>query len=335
MQKKPRTVLRILGIPLMLAMAVLATLGLRQVQAQQEREIDLNQLQDRPVPLKRFEIAGTRITGFVEGSFTWNSALRLPAEELLPDIRVPELAAPADPGSTNFRFDKFTIGATKRFASWLLVAGAIEVENERALEAVEEEDGRFELEIEEGIEIGLDFFEVTGIVPLGNGLALSLGKFDVPFGIEREDAPFNLQATRSLVFELGRPSKVVGFRARYQFFPALDVSVFIVNGWDVDNDNNDGKTVGGRLGVTPWPGVNLGLGGFYGPEQNDRDGPQRGIIDVDATLSVLPRLLLAAEFVYGMEESVRLVREDEEVEVRDATWLGLSVTARSSLWSLF
>ena len=38
-------------------------------------------------------------------------------------------------------------------------------------------------------ETNLDLFQVTAIAPLGNGVAFSFGRFDVPFGIERHDAP--------------------------------------------------------------------------------------------------------------------------------------------------
>lgn len=50
---------------------------------------------------------------------------------------VPEFAggAPAlsDPGSTNFRFDKFGLSVVKTFAPWLSAGAAIEVENHRDL----------------------------------------------------------------------------------------------------------------------------------------------------------------------------------------------------------
>ena len=135
--------LAILAVGLYVAIAPHAS------RAQQERPINLGQLPERPAPLGRLEIAGTRITGFVEGSFTWASALRLPAGERLPDIRPPEVAAPTNAGDSAFRFDKFSLGATRRFAPWLLVVGAIEVENERLLDDVLETDGGFNLVIDE------------------------------------------------------------------------------------------------------------------------------------------------------------------------------------------
>jgi hypothetical protein len=89
---------------------------LAQPQTAGEREIQLQPVQptvgDRESPLellglRKPDIAGLRISAFVVGSFNYNSAIQL----------VPEFAggAPAlsDPGSTNFRFDKFGLSGLR------------------------------------------------------------------------------------------------------------------------------------------------------------------------------------------------------------------------------
>ncbi|MFQ5881754.1 MAG: outer membrane beta-barrel protein [Candidatus Methylomirabilales bacterium] len=317
-----------------------------------EKEIRLGEIPERQGPLPGLpEIAGTRITGFVVGSANFATTQRFPgttpASGVIPKFKR-EVEAPTDPDELNFRFNSFNIGFTRRLADWLLASAAIEVENDRAIEAFEMET---DLERESKTEVEIDVFELTAIAPIGNGLAFSFGKFNVPFGIEREDPPFNLQATNSLVFELGRPSKVLGFRTAYQFNPSLDVQLFAVNGWDVDEDNNGGKTFGGRLGFTPVEGFHLGVGGFWGPEQDDRSSPKRRIIDADAIFTDIPRLTLAAEFVYGTEGDVgvfsvkepRLLVGLEAADVaalvrqKDADWLGVALTGHydlSDLWGL-
>lgn len=68
-------------------------------------------------------------------------------------------------------------------------------------------------------EINLDKFNVTGIAPLGNGVSLAIGRFDVPFGIERHDEPLLLTATTSEVFRFGRPERMTGFQISYPFAP--------------------------------------------------------------------------------------------------------------------
>jgi len=231
-------------------------------QRQGEREIQMERgslLEAAGLP--KPEIGGVRISGFVVGSFSYNSHLQM----------VPEFAggtpALADPKATNFRFDKFGFSVAKTFASWLSASAAIEVESHRDRHShgfapafgcngggtCREQFGAEEPETE----TNLDKFNVTAIAPIGNGLALSIGRFDVPFGIERHDEPLNLTATASEVFSFGRPNKVTGFQAAYQINPAVDVALFFVNRWESEtthddfNDNNKGKTVGGRIGFTP------------------------------------------------------------------------------------
>src|SRR5205823_6670065 len=127
-------------------------------------------------------------------------------------------------------------------------------------------------------EVSLHRFNITGVAPLGNGLALSVGRFDTPFGYERHDAPLNLTATTSELQRFGRPQSMTGLQAGYQFSPFLDAAVWVVNRWenetteDPPEDNNRAKSIGGRLGVTPFQGgtlLNLGIGGFWGAEQDD------------------------------------------------------------------
>jgi hypothetical protein len=164
-------------------------------QAPQEREIQLAPGGQREMPLevlgiRRPEIAGLRISAFLVGSFSYNSHTQI----------FPEFAAGAptlaDPGSTNFRFDKFGLSLSKTFAPW------------------------------------------------------------------------------------------------------LDVNAWVVNRWESENteeedfnDNNRDKSFGGRIGFTPFPRyglLNIGIGGFYGPEQDDVNSSKRWVLDVDFTWTPLP-----------------------------------------------
>src|SRR2546430_14581493 len=45
--------------------------------------------------------------------------------------------------------------------------------------------------------------------------------------------------------------------------------------------------------------LNFGVGGWWGPEQDDTIRLDRWIVDFDVTWTPLPRLLLAGEVVYG------------------------------------
>jgi hypothetical protein len=342
------------------AVAVLLVIapGVAMAQTAGEREIPLQPTPPAPVGeresplellgLRKPKLGGIRISAFVVGSFSYNSGLQM----------VPEFAggaaALADPGSSNFRFDKFGLSVAKTFAPWLSAGGSFEVENHRdrhthliasttpnrlgcpSGQACE----RFGAE-EAETEINLDKFNITGIAPLGNGLSLAIGRFDVPFGIERHDEPLLLTATTSEVFRFGRPDLMTGFQISYPFAPWLDVSTWLVNRWENEvtgeddfNDNNRDKSVGGRIGFTPIARdglLNVGIGGFYGPEQDDDTSNKRWVLDVDFTWSPLSRLLVAGEVVYGgeghremRERGIPIAAPDE---VRGVHWWGTYVLA--------
>jgi len=313
----------------------------------QEREITLSPRapgQETPLDLAGLpkEIVGVKVSGFLVGSFSYNSAIQM----------VPEFAggapALADPGATNFSFDKFGLSLSRTFAPWLSASGSIEVESHRNrhVHGFDPDFGcpgtgpcieRFGTE-EPEIEVGLDKFVVTAVAPLGNGLALSLGRFDVPFGIERHDEPLILTATTSEVFRFGRPQKVTGFQTAYQVNPNVDFALFLVNRWESEtteddfNDNNKGKTVGGRVGFTPFPTtglLNFGIGSFYGPEQEDDDSDKRWVVDLDATWTPVSRFLIAGEFVFGGEQNFEARKVGQPIFQAplsgDVNWFGFYV----------
>ena len=103
---------------------------LGMAQAPGEREIRLEPPTERAslldaLGLGKPEIGGLRLFGFAVGSFSYNSHIQM----------IPEFAggapALADPGSTNFRFDKFGLGVSKVFAPWLSASAAFEVKSSR------------------------------------------------------------------------------------------------------------------------------------------------------------------------------------------------------------
>src|SRR5438046_8789419 len=77
------------------------------------------------VGLPKPEIGGVRISGFFVGSANYNSHIQM----------VPEFAGNApvssEPGSLDFRFDQFTIGAYKTFSPSLSAGASLEVERHR------------------------------------------------------------------------------------------------------------------------------------------------------------------------------------------------------------
>src|SRR5881296_2388130 len=170
--------------------------GEREIQLEREHPAEM-------VGLPKPEIGGVRISGFFVGSANYNSRIQM----------VPEFAGNAgvssEPRSLDFRFDQFTIGAYKTFSPWLSAGASLEVERHGHRHShgfdpdfgcpggglCTEQLGTEEIETE----VSLHRFNITGIAPIGNGLALSFGRFDTPFGYERHDAALNLTATTSEV----------------------------------------------------------------------------------------------------------------------------------------
>ena len=285
-----------------------------------EKETDFRENILQVIGLPKPEVGGFRLTGFFVGSASFNTQSQI----------VPEFAGGAqtlsDPGQLNFRFDKFGLGVSKTFADWLWASAAVEIESHRDTHShlidstTTDRRGcpsdtaceRFGAE-DPTVEASLDKFNLTVVAPIGNGVAISFARFDIPFGYERHDEILNLTATTSEVFQFGRPQKGTGFVFSYQFAPWLDAQTWIVNRWESEtthtgfDDNNKDKTFGSRLGFTPISRdgiLNFGVGFSWGPEQDDDAGNKRWVIDVDSTWQPTRRLLFTGEYVYGFEQNV-------------------------------
>jgi hypothetical protein len=163
----------------------------------------------------------------------------------------------------------------------------------------------------------LDQGYVTLTAPLGSGLTFTLGKFDAPIGYELVDAPDMYQFSHALVFDFGLPTSFSGLKVDTTVAEVLDITGYIVNGWDVDSDNNKAKTGGGRLGLRPAEGVNLGVSYAAGAEQDDNSDNLRQVVDVDLTIEAVENLVLGGELNWGTEEEASFIKAGE-----DAEWFG-------------
>ena len=129
------------------------------------------------------------------------------------------------------------------------------------------------------------------------------GKFNAPIGWELLDPVDMYQFSHGLIFQFGTPTNVTGALLALTFSPIVDLQLYVVNGWDLLQDNNKMKTFGGRLGLTPIENVNWGLSLISGPEQDDNDDDWRTVFDTDLTIKLIPGLIIGAEFNYGWEEN--------------------------------
>lgn len=154
----------------------------------------------------------------------------------------------------------------------------------------------------------------------------SFGKFNAPIGFESCDAPGRFQHSYAAISTYSIPCNLTGASLYTQFSPVIDAVVYLCNGWDVNSDNNSGKTVGMRWGVSPTASLNFGLSVISGPEQVDRTDSRRSVFDMDLTYQITPTFLVGGEFNYGMESKI-LPNGD------DAKWSGFLLMSNIELSS--
>lgn len=158
---------------------------------------------------------------------------------------------------------------------------------------------------------------------VGNGLLLTFGKFNAPIGFELLDPVDMYQFSHSLVFDYGLPTNLTGLMGSYVFNDMFDASAYVVNGWDNNSDNNGGKTVGGRLGITPVKGVNIGVSTISGSVETPASTEnRRTVFDADLTVTLIEKLTVGAELNIGSEDKASAVVAGE-----DAQWTAYLVMA--------
>ena len=171
-------------------------------------------------------------------------------------------------------------------------------------------------------------------LPVGSGLEVKFGKFVSPAGAETIDAPANWFFSHSYIFSFGEPFTLTGALLSYQWNDWLDTQMGVVNGWDAVQDNNSGKTVVGRAGVTMFNGkLKNAVTIIGGPEQTGNDSNYRWIVDDVLTWQPpMENLLLTFNALYGSEDGA--VDSTGAFHGGNVTWWGAMASARYQ-WTPF
>lgn len=167
------------------------------------------------------------------------------------------------------------------------------------------------------------------------GLSVTAGKFVTYQGIEVVEGPMNPTITRGFLFGLAEPVSHLGAKIHYSVKSGdseiANAGVGIVNGWDTYLDNNRGKTLIARIGVSPVPQFWAAVSSTLGPERPtgcyptgcaDNNGEdQRASLDL--TGAVIPNEMITINFQAntGRETYPPTV----STEKTDARWFGLGV----------
>jgi Putative beta-barrel porin-2, OmpL-like. bbp2 len=162
---------------------------------------------------------------------------------------------------------------------------------------------------------------VSYIAPVGTGLRLDFGKFITHLGLEVIEGydGYNDNYSRSLLFNYAIAFTHTGVKAGYTFSSQVAATVMVVNGWDLAVDNNNGKSIGLQLALTPVSPLAIYLNYMGGPETADTGAFTRHIGDVVATYKVNDQLTLGVNGDYGVEMDASTVKAGD-----NAKWSGVA-----------
>jgi len=144
--------------------------------------------------------------------------------------------------------------------------------------------------------------------PIGSGLQLDFGKFITHIGaevIEGYDG-WNYNFSRSFLFGLAIPFTHTGLRASYTINDMISVMGMVANGWDNTVDNNDGKTLGAQIAITPMDNISILLNWAGGQEATGLNGAAFSndtthIFDVVLDVGLTNSTLMQLNFDYGIQ----------------------------------
>jgi hypothetical protein len=155
-------------------------------------------------------------------------------------------------------------------------------------------------------ETEIDNLQLRYVPSLASGLDITVGKFDSPLAIERDDAPLNFQATSSFTFDFARPVKFSGIAVHDALSPHFELWAIAANGWDNDVDNNQAKT-GALYGLwSPSLAAHIGLGVIYGGEKDGVSGDSRRTGVLTLLFQPTESLVWGGETVSGSEPGAAL-----------------------------
>jgi len=155
---------------------------------------------------------------------------------------------------------------------------------------------------------------------LRNGVVLEAGVYPSHIGMEGFYSKDNWNYTRSWLGEFS-PYYQSGLKAAYAFDEQWSGQLHVCNGWQIINDNNEGKAVGTQLAYANGP-LTASLNTFFGPELAGDDESMRKFADVVVLYKVSPRLQLGASVDVGAQEMPG---------TDDANWSGVGGYARYSI----
>jgi hypothetical protein len=162
---------------------------------------------------------------------------------------------------------------------------------------------------------------VTWAIPGDGKMKLTVGKMGTFIGAEVIEAVDNPNYSRSFLFNYAEPLTHTGAKLSYDFSSKVSASAFYVNGWDNFADNNNARSIGFSLGLTPSDSFSTSFNILTGPEQDRNTKDNRFLFDWVGTIKPCKNLTLLLNYDYGTEQNVLL-------NGGNASWNGFSGIAK-------
>lgn len=162
---------------------------------------------------------------------------------------------------------------------------------------------------------------LTYVCPITK-IGIKAGKFVTFEGIEVIDTAANPTISRGYLFGLAEPFTHVGGVLTYTM-GKVDVAAGVVNGWDVADDNNKGKTVVGKVGLNWGDPLTATLSGYHGPEQTNNVSANRDSLDLTVLSKIIPKVDLWLQGNLGTESRVALDANGNPTD--RGNWSGVAI----------
>jgi hypothetical protein len=152
----------------------------------------------------------------------------------------------------------------------------------------------------------------------GNGLQFKVGRIPTLLGLEVIETYANPNWSEGNQFIYVENFTGTGLSVETKFSDHVDAQFRVINGWDQVADVNTHKSLMGRVGIYPDALTSLGIVGFWGPEEPNNDTANR--YGVDGLLwRKLGKAQLWVQADYGQEQANAALPDPTQ----DAKWWAL------------
>jgi hypothetical protein len=312
----------------------------RYLQEQEKGRRPLMSAIDRTSGGQMMDDIGLDISGHIEAGYTWS--FNNPADDVLTgrvfdfqhdelllnqiDVTVARTLTPTDDAVTGYK-DKFNVGFKME---WIYGQDSRLIHSNGLFDHHNDDSARNE-------EFDLTQAYLEFGIPVGNGLLVTAGKFVTPIGFETINPTTNPFYSHSFLFGFAIPFTHSGVQAKYNITDSFYVSGGVNRGWEQsleDNNGDEGWSYLFSAGYTWQPRgegsepINVILSAITGPEQTNRQGNWRTLVDLIASTKVADQLTVAVNADYAIED-------DASPDGSQAQWYGIAAYARYDLNDMF